>query len=81
MVKVLLPDGSVVEHTDGVSVADVLRSISPGLARKAVAAKVNGQVVDLQTRLTGPQVELKALTLDDPEGIEGRAAQCRTCDG
>lgn len=70
MLKVVLPDGKVVEHAEGVSAADVLRSISPGLARKAVAVKVNGRVVDVNARLTGPQVELKALTLDDAEGLE-----------
>ncbi len=70
MVKVRLPDGNVVEHSDGVSAADVLRSISEGLARKAVAAKVNGRVVDLNTPITEPEVTLEGLTLDDPEGLE-----------
>lgn len=70
MIKVHLPDGSAVEHADNVTAAEVVEAISPGLARKAVAAKVNGEVVDLATRLSGPEVEFVALTLDDPEGLE-----------
>ena len=68
--KVRLPDGRVVEHPDGTPAIDVIRALSGGLARKAVAAKVNGKVVDLATRLQGPEVELRALLLDDPEGLE-----------
>jgi threonyl-tRNA synthetase len=70
MLKVRLPDGKVVEHEDGASALDVLRALSAGLAKRAVAAKVDGRVVDLNLRLTGPDVELKALTSDDPEGLE-----------
>ena len=70
MLKVRLPDGRVVEHPEGVSAADVLQAVDPKLARKAVAAKVNGRVVDLSTPLTGPEVELVGLTIEDPEGLE-----------
>ncbi len=69
MLKVHLPDGKVVEHEEGVSALDVVRSISAGLARRAIAAKINGAVVDLNTRLSVPDIELKALTADDPEGL------------
>lgn len=70
MPKVKLPDGNVVVHPDGVTAADVLRSISEGLAKKAIAAKVNDHVVDLHTPLDGDEVELRALMIDDPEGLE-----------
>ncbi len=76
MLKVRLPDGTVVEHADGVSVSEVLHAISPALARRAVAAKLNGRVVDLSTRLVGPEVELRALTLEDPEGLEVARHSC-----
>jgi len=76
MLKVKLPDGSVVEHPDGVSAEDVLKAISPGLARKAVAAQVNGKTVDLATRLSGSEVELRALMLGDPEGLEVARHSC-----
>ncbi|HOO15530.1 MAG TPA: threonine--tRNA ligase [Phycisphaerae bacterium] len=69
MVKVQLPDGTVVEHPDGVRVVDVLRALNPRLADQAVAAKVDGQVVELSTRLTDGQVKLTALKIDDPEGL------------
>jgi threonyl-tRNA synthetase len=76
MVKVQLPDGSTAEHSDGVTVADVLRAVSPRLARQAVAARANGRIVELNTRLTEPNVELVGLTLDDPEGLEVARHSC-----
>ncbi len=74
--KVRLPDGSVVEHADGATVRDVLRGISPRLANQAVAAKVNGQVVELSAALNGSEIDLKALTLQDPEGLEVARHSC-----
>jgi threonyl-tRNA synthetase len=76
MVKVQLPDGSVVEHSPGVTAADVIRGICPRVAREAVAAKVNGRVVDLSTPLAEEPVELKALTLEDAEGLEVARHSC-----
>ncbi|MFH1749039.1 MAG: threonine--tRNA ligase [Planctomycetota bacterium] len=76
MVKVQLPDGNIVEHSSGVTVADVLCAISPGLARTAVAAKIDGQVVDLATRLDDGQVAVVALKLSDPEGLEVARHSC-----
>jgi threonyl-tRNA synthetase len=76
MLKVRLPDGNVVEHPDGATAADVIQAISPGLARRAIAAKIDSQVVDLATRLGGPEVALHALTLDDPEGLEVARHSC-----
>ncbi len=76
MVKVQLPDGTVLEHSPGTTVAEVLRAISPRLAAAAVAAEVNGHVVDLATRLTEPSVTLRALKIDDPEGLEVARHSC-----
>jgi len=76
MLKVRLPDGSVVDQPDGVSAFDVLQSLSARLARKAVAVKVNGRIVDVCTPLHGPEVELQALTLNDPEGLEVARHSC-----
>ncbi len=76
MLKVHLPDGQVVEHTDGVSALEVLRAASPELARRAVAVQVNRSVADLNTRLTGPDVELRPLTINDPEGLEVARHSC-----
>ena len=49
MPKVRLPDGSVMEVADGASVAEIARKIGSGLARAAVAARLNGKLVDLAT--------------------------------
>jgi threonyl-tRNA synthetase len=46
-VRLTFPDGSVHEHADGVTPAEVARSIGPRLAKAAVAALVDGQPVDL----------------------------------
>ena len=65
--KVMLKDGSSMEFENGVSVLNVAKSISEGLARVACAAKVNGEVVDLRTELNG-DCELEILTFRDEEG-------------
>ena len=65
--KVMLKDGASMEFENGVSVLDVAKSISEGLARAACAAKVNGEVVDLRTELNG-DCELEILTFRDEEG-------------
>ncbi|MGD8451424.1 MAG: threonine--tRNA ligase [Phycisphaerae bacterium] len=76
MVKVQLPDGKMVEHSDGVTVAEVLRAISPRLEQAAVAAKLNDQVVDLSTRLTEPVSTVVALKLSDRDGLEVARHSC-----
>ena len=65
--KVMLKDGSSMEFESGVSVLDVAKAISEGLARAACAAKVNGEVVDIRTELDG-DCELEILTFRDEEG-------------
>ena len=47
MIKVTLKDGSVKEFENELSVMDIAKSISEGLARAVVAASVNGKVVGL----------------------------------
>jgi threonyl-tRNA synthetase len=64
MIKITLPDGSVREYAAGTSSADVARSISEGLARKVLAAEVNGEVWDSARPITS-DVSLKLLTWDD----------------
>jgi threonyl-tRNA synthetase len=43
--KVTLPDGNIMEVENGFSAMDVAKQISPSLAKKVLAAKVNGEVV------------------------------------
>jgi threonyl-tRNA synthetase len=67
MINVTLPDGSVRQYESGASALDVARSISEGLARNVLAAKVNGQVVDATRTLT-TDCTLQLLTWNDTEG-------------
>ncbi|MEM9572433.1 MAG: threonine--tRNA ligase [Pseudomonadota bacterium] len=69
MIKVTLPDGAVREYEDGASPYDVAVSISNSLAKKALAAKVDGELYDLTRPLDG-DVELALITAKDPEGLE-----------
>ncbi len=69
MTQVKLPDGSTRELAAGSSGADLAAAIGPGLAKAAVAARVNGEVVDLARPLPeGAEVAL--LTRKDPEALE-----------
>ena len=65
--KVTLKDGSVIEAQDGSTAGDVAKSISEGLARAALIAKVNGELVDLNHKLDG-DCTLEILTYKDEEG-------------
>lgn len=65
--KISFPDGAVREYEQGASALDIAKSISEGLARKVLAANVNGQVWDL-TRPINTDSTLKLLTWDDAEG-------------
>lgn len=67
MINVTLPDGAVRQYESGVSALDIAKSISEGLARKVLAASVNGQVWDA-TRPITTDVSLKLLTWDDNDG-------------
>ncbi len=64
--KISFPDGAVREYEQGVSALDIAKSISEGLARKVLAASVNGQVWDL-SRPINEDAALKLLTWDDKE--------------
>src|SRR5829696_2364263 len=69
MAVVKLPDGSKREVADGSSVQQVAESIGRGLAKAAVAGKVDGKVVDLSFKLTPGEHELSILTDRDPEAL------------
>ena len=66
-IVISLPDGSQLEYPRGVEVAQVARDISPRLYKDAVAAKVNGRLVDLATPLEEDS-ELEVLTFASEEG-------------
>lgn len=66
-VKITLKDGSVREYPAGTSVAEITADISRGLAKHALAAKLNGKTVDLFTPVEEDST-LEILTFDDEEG-------------
>jgi threonyl-tRNA synthetase len=67
MIQIRFPDGAVREYQDGSSSMDIAKSISEGLARKVLAAKVNGQVWDA-SRAISDNATLQLITWDDAEG-------------
>ncbi|MEP0314810.1 MAG: threonine--tRNA ligase [Hyphomonas sp.] len=69
MIKVSLPDGSVREYEEGASPFDVAKSISNSLAKKALAARVDGELRDLMRPLDG-DAKVELVTANDVEGLE-----------
>lgn len=67
MINITLPDGAVRQYEKGVSALDVAKSISEGLARKVLAANINGQVSDA-SRPINEDASLKLLTWNDTDG-------------
>ena len=65
--KITLKDGSVKEYENNMSVIDIAKDISEGLARVACAGEVDGEVVDLRT-VIDKDCELNILTFDSDEG-------------
>ena len=68
-VKITLPDGSIKEYDAGITVEEVAYSIGTGLGRAAIAGKINGNPVDLNTTINS-DVELSIITLDSREGLD-----------
>ncbi|MEM1390763.1 MAG: threonine--tRNA ligase [Pseudomonadota bacterium] len=66
MVQVTLPDGSARDYEAGVSPFEIAESISKSLAKKAMAAKVDGELYDLMRPLEG-DAKVEILTSGDPD--------------
>ncbi|RYZ23392.1 MAG: threonine--tRNA ligase [Chitinophagaceae bacterium] len=66
-INITLPDGSVRQYPKGTTGMDIAKSISEGLARKVLAAEVNGEVWDL-SRAIDSDATFKLLTFDDAGG-------------
>ncbi|NDU86140.1 MAG: threonine--tRNA ligase [Ferrovum sp.] len=69
MIKIELPDGSIRSYPAPLTVAEVAQSIGPGLAKAALAGKIDGNLVDTST-LIEKDVSLALVTSKDPEGVE-----------
>jgi threonyl-tRNA synthetase len=69
MVKITLPDGSTRQFENAPSVLDVAAALGPGLARAALAGRVNGKLVDTSFRIE-QDAELAVVTERDKDGVE-----------
>ncbi|HEX5669809.1 MAG TPA: threonine--tRNA ligase [Chitinophagaceae bacterium] len=67
MIRISFPDGAVREYQPGVTAMEIARSISEGLARKVLAARINGEVWDA-TRPINADATINLLTWDDTDG-------------
>jgi len=75
MAKVTLPDGSTLEVSDGTTAKQLAQQIGPALAKAAVAASVNGKLVDLSTPING-RTAVKIITIKDDQGLEIMRHSC-----
>ena len=66
---ITLPDGSQRQFENPITVADVATSIGPGLAKAAIAGKINDRLVDTSTMIED-DVQLAIITDRDPDGLE-----------
>ncbi|MEY3997518.1 MAG: hypothetical protein RLY60_330 [Pseudomonadota bacterium] len=69
MVQITLPDGSLREYPNPVTVAEVAASIGAGLAKAALGGKVDGQLVDT-SYLLSRNASVAIVTAKDPDGLE-----------
>ncbi|PWT71103.1 MAG: threonine--tRNA ligase, partial [Bacteroidetes bacterium] len=67
MINISFPDGAIREFKEGVTAMEIAKSISEGLARKVIAASVNGQVWDAN-RPIYQDASVKLLTWNDGQG-------------
>jgi threonyl-tRNA synthetase len=70
MFKIALPDGSVKEMPEGSTPADVAAAIGPGLAKAALAAKVDGEVRDIMRPFDGDSNLALITSRDEAEALE-----------
>jgi threonyl-tRNA synthetase len=69
MIQLKLPDGKIIELESGATVMDAAAKIGPGLAKAAIAGKINGEITDLRTPLSA-SADLEVITLKSPEANE-----------
>ena len=75
MAKVTLPDGSSKEISNGCTAGQLAEQISPRLAKAAVAARIDGQLVDLSTPIN-TDAEVQIITDNDGQSLEIRRHSC-----
>ena len=67
MINIILKDGTKKQYEAGITILDIAKDLSEGLARAACAGKLNGEMVDLRTPVT-EDAEIEILTFNDKEG-------------
>ena len=70
MFKISLPDGSVREMAEGTTPADVAAAIGPGLAKAAIAARVNGELRDINRPFEGDAELALVTSRDEADALE-----------
>ena len=70
MFKIALPDGSVKEMPEGSTPADVAAAIGPGLAKAALAARINGEIRDIMRPFEGDANLALITARDEAEALE-----------
>lgn len=75
MINIILKDGSVKEVEQGISIIDLAKSISEGLARVATAGKINGEVKDLRYKIE-EDCQVEILTFEND--LDGKKAYWHT---
>jgi threonyl-tRNA synthetase len=70
LLKITLPDGSVREVPPGTTPADIAASIGPGLAKAAIAARVNGEVRDIMRPLEADATLALITSRDETDALE-----------
>ncbi len=69
MPAITLPDGSIRQFDQAVTIMDVANDIGPGLARATLAGEIDGELVDASTVISTDS-KLRLITARDPEGLE-----------
>ena len=69
MIKITFPDGNIKEFAKGIAAEAIAQSISPGLRKRCVAAKVNGKLIDLTRPIEG-DAKIELITNERPEAWE-----------
>lgn len=72
MIRVIFPDGEEGSFNEGTVLLEILKGRDPGLVKKAVAVKVNGEIRDLRSSIAASTVPLKILPVsaDTKEGLD-----------
>lgn len=69
VIKIAFPDGAVKEFAKGTTTEDIAASISPGLRKKSLAGKIDGQLIDLRTPIQQDGA-IEIVTQDSDEALE-----------